>query len=460
MDSVNRITEETPVEGSSLNVNKDKDVLQVNDASEDLLNGGGLNSSGMEVEASATTSASKSLSLSKKPGADHVDGLKKNQTSKAQAVGKGQTAISRNQKPSLSKSISFPSKQSVNNSLKNNDGKLVKTDAKNSRVNGTEAECSGSNGSVSSHKRRVSSGGSSMDANSNGRRSASGKPGSVNATADAPPSEVSESNYQNLKPIARLSLIKDEEDAHSTTSSITPRGSRRSSGSEFTFRVVERAEKRKEFYSKLEEKFHAKEVERKSLQEKSKESQEAEIKQLRKSMTFVATPMPSFYREPPPSKVEPKKIPTTRPISPKLGRHIKIAIAASDNSSESGGVVESPRSRPRVDRNKSTKVNSHKDSVASKKPIQKSLSKLPSQKSRTTKTEAKPLNSKPNTRDPENLEQKVCRGETENQNKSTENPYTEAKTELDAIKDPVENETSLNNLASVEITPDEVSVKG
>ncbi|KVI08497.1 TPX2, C-terminal domain-containing protein [Cynara cardunculus var. scolymus] len=78
-----------------------------------------------------------------------------------------------------------------------------------------------------------------------------------------------------------------------------------------SFRSAERAEKRKEYYTKLEQRHQALEAEK----------MEAKMRTMfRKNLFVKAHPVPSFYREGPPPKSEPKKIPVTRAKSPKLTR--------------------------------------------------------------------------------------------------------------------------------------------
>lgn len=182
----------------------------------------------------------------------------------------------------------------------------------------------------------------------------------VSAGIRAAPTEISKEDQEEKDRQAKL----EEEIAALRIKVDNPSG--------FSFKSDERAEKRREFYSKLEEKMKAKEEEKSQHQAKSQEELENRMKLLRKTLTFKATPLPSFYQESAPPKAEVRKIPPTRPKSPKLTTSRRSTLVGDREGSRS------PVARIRSELRGSALYKSVDSAYALKPNVRKSVSKVPS----------------------------------------------------------------------------------
>ncbi|KAG0480184.1 hypothetical protein HPP92_010791 [Vanilla planifolia] len=355
----------TSVNGLGSSVNNENrnadgaDTTQGNNTFEGRLQGEVAHVSEPGVEPNSNISVNKVSIVSKKSLL--INNLKSTKDQKVQkdaAARNGDAVISKNRKASLSKSISFPAKISPSTVPRKSsmDVKQTQVDVNGPNATGSEV---------------LSSGGPTTK--------------KVNAVAAG--------STRRLFPVNSGSV--NESGTSELTQSMSPRSeTQRRSAAGFSFRLDERAEKRKEFFLKVEEKIHAKELEKNNMQAKSKESQEAEIRQLRKTLTFKATPMPSFYQEPSPPKVELKKIPPTRARSPKLGRH-KSSTAVTNRPVEGNCLTQALDSNPNSVKSNGGEVAHTLDTPVSKKSTTpKFITRFPSQKSTVSGPETKPTTSK------------------------------------------------------------------
>lgn len=158
----------------------------------------------------------------------------------------------------------------------------------------------------------------------------------------------------------------------------------------FSFKCEERAERRKEYYTKLEEKLHAKEAEMNEIQARTQEETEAQIKQFRRSLNFKATPMPSFYHESVPRVSEGKKKLVT-PTKPQKLQSKSTSPGSRSNREKSPAVSnpanrESPAHEPNRTIESPQKIEAGKKDDRSRSTVQQQRESTPKKPESLNKT--------------------------------------------------------------------------
>lgn len=176
----------------------------------------------------------------------------------------------------------------------------------------------------------------------------------------------------------------------------------------FTFRSDERAKKRKEFFCRLQEKNSAKEEEKTQMQARSEKEDEEALKVLRRSLTFKASPMPSFYQEGPSPEADRKKISITQAKSPKFTNRSR---SVGSKSVSNGLLSQAEHShnyglRRRLESNVADTLHQSKE-LLTKNLAKSSLSDLPAEKISNSNltNEGAPANDNMNER---NFEETSC----------------------------------------------------
>ncbi|KAI9079823.1 hypothetical protein K1719_038233 [Acacia pycnantha] len=236
--------------------------------------------------------------------------------------------------------------------------------------------------------------------------------------------------------------IQEAKRVNPTVNSVSTNSEARLRAAAFNFKSCERAEKRKEFYMKLEEKMHAKEEEMNQMKAMSKEKTEAELRKLRKSLNFKATPMPCFYRTASASDSDGNKAISDNNKSKKLQNKPKCAVSISGAATSSNLKIRS-RNDQAAD-----------ESVTPAKPRSIASSEASVTSPSPTANQSRPVDSKQTSRSLEGRNDQRPRGKTRVSDcslKEVRRPNSREKRNVQTSKHGIETRRKNNSVRSIDV---------